>query len=250
MLQLENKTALVTGGSRGIGRAICLSLAKQGAKVIVNFAGNRAAAEETEQAIKNLGAPEPLLLQFDVGNEEAVADAFSSIKAAGLTVDILVNNAGVSKDALLPRFKKEDWDRIININLTGAFLCAKAAARGMMKSRWGRIINISSVVGEQGNAGQVAYCAAKAGILGMTKSMAKELASRQVTVNAVTPGYIETDMTSALPDEVRDQFAAQIPLARVGQAGEVAALVTFLASEEAAYLTGQTLGVNGGLNMR
>ena len=250
MFSLENKTALVTGGSRGIGRAIAVALAKQKARVVINFAGNRAAAEETAAAIEACGGPSPILLQFDVGNETGVAEAFKTLKDQDVSIDILVNNAGISKDSLLPRFKLEDWERILNTNLTGAFLCSKAVARGMMKKRWGRIINISSVVGEQGNAGQVAYCAAKAGVLGMTKSMAKELASRHITVNAVTPGYIETDMTDALPEEVKDGFAAQIPISRVGQANEVAATVVFLASEEAGYVTGQTLGVNGGLNMR
>ena len=249
MFRLDEKTALVTGGSRGIGRAIALHLAKQGARVIVNYAGNQAAAEETARAINELGAPEPILLKFDVGSPEAVTEAFAYLKNENVTVDILVNNAGISRDGLLPRFKLEDWEKTLDTNLKGAFLCSKAVARAMMKSRWGRIINISSVVGEQGNAGQVAYCAAKAGMLGLTKSLAKELASRQITVNAVTPGYIETDMTTALSEEVKDNFAAQIPLGRVGQASEVAALVTFLASEESGYMTGQTLGVNGGLNM-
>jgi 3-oxoacyl-[acyl-carrier protein] reductase len=249
MFRIDEKIALVTGGSRGIGRAIALSLTKQGARIIINYAGNQTAAEATAQAIRDIGGAEPILLKFDVGSPEAVDAAFAHLKSEKISVDILVNNAGISKDGLLPRFKLEDWEKTLDTNLKGAFLCCKAVSRGMMKKRWGRIINISSVVGEQGNAGQVAYCAAKAGLLGLTKSLAKELSSRQITVNAVTPGYIETDMTSALSEEVRDAFAAQIPLGRVGQAAEVAAMVTFLASTESGYVTGQTLGVNGGLNM-
>ena len=246
---LNGKTALVTGGSRGIGRAIAVELAREGAKVIINYAGNEAAANETARLVNEAGGPEPILMKFDVANHEAVDAAFDEVKTKHGGLHILVNNAGISKDGLLLRFKQDDWLQTIGTNLTGAFHCARAGAKLMTKQRWGRIINISSVVGESGNAGQVAYAAAKAGLLGLTKTLAQELASRSITVNAVTPGFIDTDMTAALNDETRQKIIAQIPLDSMGTAEDVANAVAFLATDRARYITGHVLAVNGGMYM-
>lgn len=247
--KLANKVALVTGGSRGIGRAIALALAKEGAHVVVNYAGNQAAAEETAKLITDVGGISPMLLQFDVAQSSQVDEGFAKIKEQLGTVHILVNNAGISKDGLLLRYKDDDWMQTINTNLSGTFYCARAAAKLMIKNRWGRIVNISSVVGETGNAGQVSYSAAKAGVLGMTKTLARELASRAITVNAVTPGYIETDMNSYFSDEIKKKMLEEIPLGHAGNADDIAAAVAFLVSEEARYITGHTLAVNGGMHM-
>ncbi len=247
--KLANKVALVTGGSRGIGRAIALALAKEGAHVVVNYAGNQAAAEETAKLITDVGGISPMLLQFDVAQASQVDEGFAKIKEQLGTVHILVNNAGISKDGLLLRYKDDDWMQTINTNLSGTFYCARAAAKLMIKNRWGRIVNISSVVGETGNAGQVSYSAAKAGVLGMTKTLARELASRAITVNAVTPGYIETDMNSYFSDEIKKKMLEEIPLGHAGNADDIAAAVAFLVSEEARYITGHTLAVNGGMHM-
>jgi len=247
-MSLQGKTALVTGGSRGIGRAICLRLATMGCTVAVNYVANPLAAEETVSAIKDQGG-NAFLLQFDVADGEAVQEAIKEMGKEPGGPDILVNNAGITRDGLMARMKENDWDAVLDTNLKGAFLCSKAAMRGMMKKRWGRIINISSVIGFLGNGGQVNYGAAKAGMSGLTKSMAREIAPRQVTVNAVAPGYIVTDMTSGLSDEIQESIKAQIPLGSLGQPEDVAACVAFLASEESAYLTGQTLHVNGGMYM-
>ena len=245
-VSLTGKVALVTGGSRGIGRAICLALARAGAKVFVNYASNSMAAEETVK----LCPPESAeTLGFDVSSSESVDTAFDTIKQKAGKIDILVNNAGITSDSLLIRLKDEDWQKTLAINLNGAFFCGRAAAKMMMKARTGRIINISSVVGEMGNVGQVAYVSSKAGLIGMTKAMARELASRGITVNAVTPGYIETDMTKDLDPALREQLASNIPLGRTGHPEEVAAVVAFLAGDMAGYLTGQIIGVNGGLYM-
>jgi 3-oxoacyl-[acyl-carrier protein] reductase len=246
---LTEKVALVTGGSRGIGRAIAVDLARHGATVVVNYAGNEDAAKETAQLIEAAGGPAATLMKFDVGDREAVDAAFKTIKADLGGLHVLVNNAGISRDGLLLRFKDDDWDATLKTNLTGAFYCARAAAKLMTRQRWGRIINISSVVGESGNAGQVAYSAAKAGLIGLTKTLAQELASRTITVNAVTPGYIETDMTAALPEGAHDAMMAMIPLKSAGQADDIASAVTFLAGDGARYITGQCLGVNGGMYM-
>lgn len=247
--KLANKVALVTGGSRGIGRAIALALAKEGAHVVVNYAGNQAAAEETAQLITDVGGIKPMLLQFDVAQSSQVDEGFAKIKEQLGTVHILVNNAGISKDGLLLRYKDDDWMQTINTNLSGTFYCARAAAKLMIKNRWGRIVNLSSVVGETGNAGQVSYSAAKAGVLGMTKTLARELASRAITVNAITPGYIETDMNSYFSDEIKKKMLEEIPLGYAGQADDIAAAVAFLVSEDARYITGHTLAVNGGMHM-
>lgn len=243
---LTDKVAVVTGGSRGIGRAIALDLAKEGAKVVLFYAGNHGAAEETVSAIKALGT-EAASFQVDVSDSKQVEDAFKQVIKQYGRVDILVNNAGITRDNLLMRIKEEDWDQVVDTNLKGVFLCSKAVIRPMMKQRSGRIINISSVVGVSGNAGQANYVAAKAGVIGLTKTMAKEFASRNITVNAIAPGFIQTDMTSVLDEKVKEATLASIPLGRLGAAEEVASAVSFLASDKASYITGQTIHVDGGL---
>lgn len=248
MRELEGKVALVTGGSRGIGRAICVGLAKAGAKVFVNFSSNSNAADETVALCKAAGGNAEVL-GFDVGSSDAVSAAIETIIGSAGRLDILVNNAGIAKDGLLMRYKDEDWEKVLSTNLTGAFYCCRAAVKSMMKSRFGRIINISSVVGEMGNPGQAAYVASKAGLIGMTKSMARELASRNITVNAVAPGYIETDMTGKLDEKMREELLKAVPLGRIGAAQDIADAVLFLASDRSAYITGQTLSVNGGMYM-
>ena len=247
MSELDGKIALVTGGSRGIGRAICVQLARLGAKVLVNYAGNEDAANETLRLIKD-GGGDGALLKFDVGDRGAVDAAFDGIKASG-GLHVLVNNAGISRDGLLLRFKDDDWAQTLATNLTGAFHCARAGAKLMTKQRWGRIVNISSVVGESGNAGQVAYASAKAGLIGLTKTLAQELASRSITVNAVTPGFIETDMTAALTEEQRKGIVERVPLGLIGAPDDVAHAVAFLATDRARYITGHVLSVNGGMYM-
>jgi 3-oxoacyl-[acyl-carrier protein] reductase len=246
----ENKKtiALVTGASRGIGRAIAVALAKQGAYVLVNYSSSPEAAQETLNEIREVGS-DGELLKFAVQDSQAVEDAFDGIKARHGSLHILVNNAGISRDGLVLRMKDEEWSATLGVNLNGAFFCSRAAARLMLKAKTGRIINISSVVGEMGNAGQVPYVSSKAGMLGLTKAMAKELASRNITVNAITPGFIETDMTAALDSKVRDEHMKAIPLGRYGKVDEVAQLVAFLASDAAAYITGQVIGINGGMYM-
>lgn len=248
MFDLKDRVVLVTGGSRGIGRAICVALAYAGARVFVNYSSSPQAAEETVALCKAAGV-EAEAMQFDIASTEAVDAAVEQIKAKAGKLDILVNNAGISKDGLLVRLKDEDWDKTVDTNLKGAFVCSRAAARLMMKNRYGRIINISSVVGEMGNAGQVPYVSSKAGLIGLTKAMAKELASRSVTVNAIAPGFISTDMTAALADNLKAEYEKTIPLGRFGSPEEVGALVRFLASDEASYITGQTVGINGGMYM-
>ncbi|MEW5854017.1 MAG: 3-oxoacyl-[acyl-carrier-protein] reductase [Myxococcota bacterium] len=247
---LKDKVALVTGASRGIGRAIAVELARQGAKVVVNYQGNEAAAQETVKLCAAAGGPEPMIKRFDVSNSAEVTAAVKEIaEACGGKIDILVNNAGIARDMLLLRFKDEDWDATIKTNLSGAFYCCRAVAKYMTKARWGRIINVSSIVGQTGNAGQVAYAATKAGILGITTTLARELASRNVTVNAVAPGFIETDMTAALPEHLKQAAQATIPLGELGKPEDVAPAVAFLCSDGARYITGQCLAVNGGLYM-
>ncbi len=245
---LAEKTALVTGASRGIGRATALELAKAGAKVALNFAGNRAAAEEVAALIEAAGG-EALLVQADVGDPAAVEAMIKSVVARFGKIDILVNNAGITRDNLIMRMKEEEWDAVIHTNLKGIFNCTKAITRLMMKQKYGRIVNMTSVVGVMGNAGQSNYAAAKAGVIGFTKSMAKELASRNITVNAVAPGYISTDMTANLPEQAKSELQSQIPLQRLGTPEDVAAAVLFLVSPGADYITGQTLHVDGGMVM-
>jgi len=244
---MKDKVAAITGASRGIGRSIALFLAGEGAKIVAS-ARNSAELEKLVAEIKEKGG-EAIAVAGDVA---VTADADRLVDAAVAAygrLDILVNNAGITRDGLLLRMKDEDWDAVLNINLKGAFLCTRAAAKVMSKQRYGRIINISSVVGEMGNAGQANYCASKAGLLGLTKSVARELARRNVTVNAVTPGFIVTDMTEALPEKTREELASQIPLGRLGNAEDIAHAVLFLASDGAGYVTGQVLGVNGGMYM-
>ncbi len=248
MMKFAGKTAVVTGGSRGLGRAVCLELAKGGANVVFCYAGNEAAAKETTAACEALGA-KALAVQCDVAKaDEVKALMDAAVKEFG-RIDILVNNAGITRDGLLMMMKEEDFDAVIAANLKGTFLCMKAVSRIMMKQRYGRIVNLSSVVGLRGNAGQVNYAASKAGVVGMTKSLAKELASRGVTVNAVAPGFIATDMTAAMTDAAKEATLASIPLQRLGAPEDVAHAVAFLASDEAAYVTGQVLCVDGGMAM-
>lgn len=246
---LNSKTAIVTGASRGIGRAIALGLAKSGANVAVNYAGNQEKAENVVKEIEKLGA-KALTIQANVGDEEAVRGMIKTVIAEFGSLDILVNNAGITRDTLIMRMKSQDWDDVLNTNLKGVFHCTKAAARQMMKQRSGRIINLASVTGMIGNAGQASYSASKAGIIGLTKTSARELAARNITVNAVAPGFIATDMTDELAEEVQQEMLKQIPLARFGEPEDVAALVRFLASEESSYMTGQTFRVDGGMVMQ
>lgn len=243
----KDKVALVTGASRGIGRSISLALAGAGAKIVAVDI-NMEATEALAQEVRALGT-EALAVQGNVTVSSDVEGAFEKAMETFGRVDILVNNAGITRDALILRMKDEDWDAVLTVNLKGAFLCSRAAAKIMSKQRYGRIINIASVVGQMGNAGQANYCASKAGLMGLTKSNARELARRNVTVNAVAPGFIATDMTEALPEKVREELAAQIPLERLGTADDIANAVLFLAAERSGYITGQVLGVNGGMYM-
>jgi 3-oxoacyl-[acyl-carrier protein] reductase len=247
-MMLSGKVALVTGASRGIGRAIALELAEKGATVAVNFAGSEAKANEVVDEIKSLGR-EAIAIQADVSNGEAVSEMVKTVIDTFGSLDILVNNAGITRDNLLMRMKEEEWDAVINTNLKGVYQCTKAVTRQMMKQRKGKIINIASIVGVSGNAGQANYVAAKAGVIGLTKTVAKELSSRNINVNAIAPGFITTDMTDELPEEVRVEMLKQIPLARFGEPIDIAKVVSFLASEDSKYMTGQTLHVDGGMVM-
>ncbi len=248
MKDFENKVALVTGGSRGIGRAISLELARRGATVVLSYAGNEAAANETVKAITDAGG-KAKAIRFDVADSEACSTAIEGVVKELGRIDVLVNNAGVAIDGLLMRFKDEDWDKTIDTNLKGAFALMRAVSRPMMKQKGGAIVNVSSIVGEMGNGGQSAYAASKAGLIGLTKSVARELASRNIRVNAVTPGFITTDMTASLTPEIKEKMVTAIPLSRIGNSEEVAAAVAFLASDAASYITGETLKVNGGMYM-
>lgn len=245
---LNDSVAIVTGGARGIGSAIALELARAGAKVVVNYAGRADKAEETVQLIREAGS-EGIAVQADISQAADVERLVKTAAGAFGKVDILVNNAGITRDNLILRMKEADWDAVLDTNLKGMFLCTKAVSKGMLKQRSGAIVNISSVVGVTGNAGQANYAAAKAGVLGFTKSIAKELAPRGIRVNAVAPGYILTDMTGTLAEEVKNQILGEIPLSRIGDPEEVAQAVLFLVSPAAAYITGQTLCVDGGMVM-
>ncbi|HEY6005961.1 MAG TPA: 3-oxoacyl-[acyl-carrier-protein] reductase [Anaeromyxobacter sp.] len=245
----KGKAALVTGASRGIGRAIAVALARGGASVALNYAGNEVAAEEALRLVLAAGAPKAKTYRFDVADPAACNAAVDSVLADLGGLDILVNNAGIAIDQLVMRLKDEDWNRQLQVNLTGTFNLIRAVARPMMKARRGAIVNVTSVVGEMGNAGQAAYAAAKAGQIGLTKSVARELASRNIRVNAVAPGFIDTDMTQALPEPTKEKLKEAIPLARLGGAEDVANAVAFLASDEASYVTGEVLRVNGGMYM-
>jgi 3-oxoacyl-[acyl-carrier protein] reductase len=247
-MSLAGKVAVVTGGSRGIGRAICLSLAKLGAKVVINYVSRPEAAEETRAQVEALGS-ECVVVKFDVADTSGVQEAFKQITAECGRLDILICNAGITRDGLLIKMKEEDWDQVMAVNLKGAFNCIKAGCRPMMKQRWGRIIIITSVVGFAGNAGQVNYSAAKAGLVGLTRSTARELASRSITVNCVAPGYIDTEMTSGLPEAIKEKILAEIPLGSLGTPEDIASAVMYLASDDASYVTGQAIHVNGGMFM-
>lgn len=247
-MTLVGKVALVTGGSRGIGRAVALKLAENGADVAINYAGNTAAAEEVKAAIEKLGR-RAMLVQGSVADTDGVQTLVNQVVKELGRLDILINNAGITRDVLLMRMKEADWDAVLETNLKGVFNCSKAVMRTMMKQKSGRIVNMASVVGEMGNAGQANYAAAKAGVIGFTKSLAKEVASRGITVNAVAPGFIATDMTKVLTDDQKAEMAKSIPLGRAGQPEDVANAVLFLVSDEAAYITGQVLNVDGGMVM-
>lgn len=250
MPQTENlrRAALITGGAKGIGRAICLALAEKGMDIAVNFAGSAAAAEETAAACRALGV-RAVTLQADVRSPEGCQKLVEDTVAALGRIDVLVNNAGITADTLMLRMSEADFDNVLATNLKGAFFCTKEASRYMMRQRYGRIVSISSVVGLHGNAGQTNYAAAKAGLIGLTKSVAKEYAARGITANVVAPGFIDTDMTAAMPDSARAAAAASIPAGKVGDAKDVAAAVAFLAGEQAGYVTGQVLCVDGGMGM-
>ncbi len=245
---MENKTIIVTGGAKGIGKGICLAFAKEGANLVINYNGSEEAAKQTATECEQLGA-KCVIIKADISKKD---DCQQLVKAATdnfKTVDVLVNNAGITKDNLLMRMSEEEFDDVISINLKGSFNMMQAVCRPMMKQRKGKIINISSVVGLIGNAGQTNYCASKAGVIGMTKSAARELAARNITVNAIAPGFIETDMTLVLPEEIKEKVKEQIPLSTVGSCEDVANAVVFLASEKANYITGQTLAIDGGMSM-
>jgi 3-oxoacyl-[acyl-carrier protein] reductase len=246
-VSLAGQIALVTGGSRGIGKATVLALGRRGAHVVINYRDNHAAAEETLAALTADGHGE--LCRFDIADENQIEGAVKIIVDRHQKIDILVNNAGVTADNLLIRMKPDDWDRVVGINLKGTILCTKAATRVMLRQRYGRVINLSSVAGQTGNAGQSIYAATKAGILGFTKALAREVASRGITVNAVAPGFIETEMTEKLPAKLREEFTHSIPLGRFGTCEEVAECIAFLAGPAAGYVTGQVIGVNGGIYM-
>lgn len=247
-LHLQNKVALVTGGARGIGRAIATTLASAGATVVVNYKGNQTAAEDVIRAIEE-SSGQAIAIQADISQPNDIDRLFKTTLDRYGKLDILVNNAGITRDNLLLRMKEDDFDAVLNTNLRGVYLCTKAALRPMTKARGGKIINITSVIGLIGNAGQSNYAAAKAGIIGFTKSIAREMASRNITVNAVAPGYIETELTEVLSEQIRTAVLETIPLGRLGTPQDVANVVCFLASDAAAYITGQTLTVDGGMVM-
>ncbi len=247
-MKLSGKRALVTGASRGIGRAIALALAAEGADVAVNYAGSEAAAQEVAEVIRAMGR-KAVVIQADVASGEATTAMLDNAVAELGGVDILVNNAGITRDKLLMRLKEEDWDAVLETNLKGVFNCTQAAVKYMMKQRSGNIVNISSVVGLTGNVGQSNYAAAKAGVIGFTMSVAKEVAGRGIRVNAVAPGFIKTDMTSVLPEKIVGNLLQSIPLQKLGEAEDIAKAVVFLVSDDASYITGQTLHVDGGMVM-
>lgn len=247
-MRFEDKVAVVTGASRGIGAEIAKTLAKEGAKVVVNYSGSEAKAKEVVAEIEALGS-EAIAVRADVSNSEDVKAMMDETIAKFGKIDFLVNNAGITRDNLLMRMKEDEWDDVMNINLKGVFVCTKAVTRQMMRQRSGKIVNVASIVGVAGNPGQANYVAAKAGVIGLTKTTAQELASRNILVNAVAPGFITTDMTEALPEEVKEGMLRMIPLKRLGEPEHVAKTVAFLLSDDANYITGQTIHIDGGMVM-
>ena len=246
---MQGRVALVTGGGRGIGRAIAVRLAKGGAKVAISYRSNDEAAAETAKLVREAGA-ECETFKGDVASSDDVAALVKGVNEAFGPVEILVNNAGTTRDNIMMRMKDAEFDEVIQTNLKGTYLCTRAALRGMVRARWGRIVNVSSVVGLLGNAGQANYAASKAGIIGLTKSVAREVANRGITANAVAPGYVETELTGGLSDEIKDRILGQVPVGRFGEPEEIAEVVAFLAGDGAAYVTGQTIAVDGGMVMQ
>jgi 3-oxoacyl-[acyl-carrier protein] reductase len=246
---VEGRVALVTGGGRGIGRAIAVRLAQEGARVAISYRSNDAAAEETAELVRKAGV-DCETFKGDVASPEDVEALMKGVGEAFGSVEILVNNAGTTRDNILLRMKDAEFDEVLATNLKGTYLCTRAVLRGMVRARWGRIVNISSVVGLLGNAGQANYAASKAGIIGLTKSVAREVAGRGITANAVAPGYVETELTGVLPEKIKEQILDQVPVGRFGEPEEIAEVVAFLAGERAAYVTGQTIAVDGGMVMQ
>ena len=245
----DGRVAVVTGGGRGIGRAVAVRLANEGANVAISYRSNDTAAEEVAEEVRAAGA-QCEIFKGDVASPEDVDALFGGVRDSFGKIDILVNNAGLTRDNLMMRMKESEFDEVLRTNLKGTYLCTRAALRPMIRARWGRIVNVSSVVGLVGNAGQANYAASKAGIIGFTKSVAREVAQRGITANVVAPGYVETELTRSLPEDVKDQIKGQVPAGRFGEAEEVAEVVAFLAGEGAAYVTGQTLVVDGGMTMQ
>lgn len=247
-IELNNKIALVTGASRGIGKQVAKDLASYGATVIANYPHPKDSAEQTVEEITKAGG-KAAMIEFDVSNYDAVQESVGSVIDEYGTVDILINNAGITKDGLFLRMKEEDWDKVFAVNLKGVFNCTKAVIRTMSKQKSGRIVNIASVVGEMGNAGQLNYSSTKAGVIGFTKSAAKEFGSRGITVNAISPGFIQTDITQDIPDEYKEKYMEAIPLGRFGDTTDISNVISFLVSENASYITGEIVRVNGGMYM-
>jgi 3-oxoacyl-[acyl-carrier protein] reductase len=245
----RGRVAIVTGGGRGIGRAVAVRLAEEGASVAISYRKDAAAAEEAAAAVRAAGV-ECEIFKGDVASPEDVQALFKGVGDAFGRVDIVINNAGITRDNIMLRMKEEEFDDVLRTNLGGTYLCTRAALRPMVRARWGRIVNVSSVVGLVGNAGQANYAASKAGIIGFTKSVAREVAQRGITANAIAPGYVETELTGSLPEDVKDRIRDQVPLGRFGEAEEVAEVVAFLAGEGAGYVTGQTIAVDGGMTMQ